>query len=184
MLNFLSWDLVTAIVKWVGGGTLISFVLWLFKIPARLWTRIERRIVFKHRDIPRLTLMILVRSAEWNLGGWGETPATQLHFDLTLTNITNVSVEIVEATFTRRWRRNATPLTIYHNRVPADSVSHTGITAFIVPRVTNEPKPLRGTLCLVDQFQNKHRQGVTVMAGPDVVNQPKTAATLGSQAGM
>ena len=99
------------VFKWLGPTALVGILLWLVKLPQKVWHSFERRVVFRHEGIPRRPMLALVRAAEWHFGSSGDTPGTQFHFQLTITNLASqVAVEIIEVRFRRAWKLTTQPL--------------------------------------------------------------------------
>ena len=179
----LSREQIIAILAWLGGGTVLGIIAWLFKIPRTVWNWFVLLIVFRHGNIPRRTLIAQLLGAQWHYGGVSGSQATQLHITLQVTNISDVATEIVQARFRQSWSRKWHPLPPpYGQATGARFEPHTyGMVVahgFVLPRITEKPKTITGQLCLIDQFQNGHFVNVRIEPGPDVTAKAKKETTM------
>ena len=129
-------------------------IAWLLKVPQKAWDKFLLWAIFKHGHKPRKAILFVVRRAEWHFGAVGPEPATQLHIDLTITNITDrFDIAIVEGWFRPTWswrrplvRRSRARIHNFGEHIPARTVTETAFSGFSVPRIEHERRAIRGFL--------------------------------------
>ena len=177
---------VWEVVKWLGSSAVLGGLAWFLKLPQKAWNRFQLWIIFRHANIPRRTMLIRVRAAEWFFGASRRLPGTQVHIQATVTNITaNTTVEIIEVRFRRAWRWAKRPLvagTIYVRvdggtapvAIAPGAVDEVVMDAFLFPRIEWENEAIDGTLYIVDQFHKQYSVDIHLRPGGGVASQVAT----------
>lgn len=160
--------LIAGIFAIVGG--IYTTIKWGGGIIRNLWHRLTR-----HRpQVPRETLRISpqIKRCSWNIGAMDGVPAMQVNGVLYVTNITDSSVQILDAYIER-------PLTHGHvfggtreenligvYQIAPRATADIRALFFVLPPPSDEHEDFKATIVLVDQYGNKHKARRIVFRPP------------------